>query len=203
MTLRVVNRAGRHHMHRLSLDAGLVPPDRDFMTTPSTPLAPIADAVRPQQAACAGLPDQSTLVRIGRSCICYQTRMTAHAVTRAYNRALAPLGLEVTQFNILAALAVAKTGSVTALSDALALDRTTMTRNLKRLESSGLVRVSSGPGRAVRPELTEAGIGLLAAAIPLWESEHGKMETAVGVQVWTETREGLRTIRRARKDCES
>jgi DNA-binding MarR family transcriptional regulator len=171
------------------------------MTTPSTTFASKADAARPRAAA--DLPDQATLVRIGRSCICYQTRMTAHAVTRAYNRALAPLGLEVTQFNILAALASASTGSVTALSDALALDRTTMTRNLKRLETLNLVGMSSGPGRAVRPELTETGIGLLAAAIPLWEAEHAKMESAVGVQVWTETREGLRTIRRALKDCEA
>ena len=150
----------------------------------------------------AGLPDPTTLQRIGRSCICYQTRMTAHAVTRAYNRALAPLGLEVTQFNILAALAAANSASVTALSDALALDRTTMTRNLKRLEASGLVCVSHGPGRAVRPELTDAGMALLASAIPLWEAEHAKMESAVGIQVWTETREGLRTIRRILKGRE-
>ena len=156
-----------------------------------------------QTAAGPPLPDQSTLARIGRSCICYQTRMTAHAVTRAYNRALAPLGLEVTQFNILSALALAKTGSVTALSDALALDRTTMTRNLKRLEAAGLVCVSHGPGRAVKPELTGAGAGLLCAAIPLWESEHAKMESAVGAQLWSETRDGLRAIRKSLKAREA
>ncbi|MGU9980057.1 MarR family winged helix-turn-helix transcriptional regulator [Phreatobacter sp. HK31-P] len=165
------------------------------MTTATTHAGPAAQAD-------GTLPDPSTLARIGRSCICYQTRMTAHAVTRAYNRALAPLGLEVTQFNIMAALAMAKTNSVTALSEALALDRTTMTRNLKRLEVAGLVSVSSGQGRAVRPELTPEGARRLVAAIPLWEAEHAKMEQAVGVQVWTETRDGLRTIRRALKDCE-
>lgn len=165
------------------------------MTTETIPTAPAAP---PTEV----LPDQATLTRIGRSCICYQTRMTAHAVTRAYNRALAPLGLEVTQFNIMAALAVAKTNSVTALSEALALDRTTMTRNLKRLEVAGLVSVTSGQGRAVRPALTAEGARRLVAAIPLWEAEHAKMEEAVGVQVWTETRDGLRTIRRALKDCE-
>lgn len=166
------------------------------MTTATTPTAPAAQASE-------ALPDQATLARIGRSCICYQTRMTAHAVTRAYNRALAPLGLEVTQFNIMAALAAAKTNSVTALSEALALDRTTMTRNLKRLEVAGLVGVASGQGRAVRPSLTAEGARLLASAIPLWEAEHVKMEQAVGVNVWTETRDGLRTIRRALKDIEA
>ncbi|MGL4287868.1 MAG: MarR family winged helix-turn-helix transcriptional regulator, partial [Phreatobacter sp.] len=148
-------------------------------------------------------PDQATLTRIARSCICFQTRMTAHAVTRAYNRALAPLGLEVTQFNILAALAAGQTASVTQLSDALALDRTTMTRNLKRLETSGLVSVSNGPGRAVKPELTETGIGLLSTAIPLWEAEHARMEGAVGAALWHDTREGLRAIRRTLKAREA
>ncbi len=121
------------------------------MTSPTTPSAETAPP------AAEGLPDPATLQRIGRSCICYQTRMTAHAVTRAYNRALAPLGLEVTQFNILICLAGASSNSVTALSDALALDRTTMTRNLKRLEQAGLVGMTSGQGRAVRPALTEPG----------------------------------------------
>lgn len=152
--------------------------------------------------ACS-LPDEGTLARIGRSCICYQTRMTAHVVTRAYNRALAPLGIEVTQFNILAALAALKSGSVTALSEALALDRTTMTRNLRRLEAAGLVQVTSGTGRAVRPEITAEGIRLLCAAMPLWEAEHGKMEKAVGAEVWGATREGLRAIRRSLKAGES
>lgn len=172
------------------------------MTTPSSTTPALLPGTA--QAAAPGMPppDQETLARIGRSCICYQTRMTAHAVTRAYNRALAPLGLEVTQFNILAALAAGRSASVTALSDALALDRTTMTRNLKRLEAAGLVRVTSGPGRAVRPALTEAGTSLLSAAIPLWEAEHAKMESAVGAELWTETREGLRTIRRILKSHE-
>jgi len=150
--------------------------------------------------AIRGAPDEATVTRIARSCICYQTRMTAHAVTRAYNRALAPLGLEVTQFNILAALALARTNSVTALSEALALDRTTMTRNLKRLEAAGLVSVSTGQGRAVRPALTEGGAALLSAAIPLWEAEHVKMETAVGADLWGSTRDGLRAIRRSVTD---
>ncbi|MDP2801606.1 MAG: MarR family winged helix-turn-helix transcriptional regulator [Phreatobacter sp.] len=167
------------------------------MTTVTSQIHPPIPSATP---VIAGVPDEATVTRIARSCICYQTRMTAHAVTRAYNRVLAPLGLEVTQFNILAALAVAKTNSVTALSEALALDRTTMTRNLKRLGLAGLVSVSTGQGRAVRPALTQEGAALLSAAIPLWEAEHVKMEEAVGADVWGRTRDGLRAIRRSVKD---
>ncbi len=43
---------------------------------------------------------------VGERCICLHTRMAARAVTRAYDAALAPLGLEGTQFTLLAAIAV-------------------------------------------------------------------------------------------------
>jgi len=152
---------------------------------------PIKDPINP--------PDPADIAAIARTCVCFQTRMTAHAVTRAYNKALSPFGLEVTQFNILAALASGPSGSVTALSDTLALDRTTMTRNLKRLESLGLVTVANGPGRAMRPSLTPAGTEKLVLAIPFWQQIHGQMEAAIGAETWQRTRDGLRTIRRVLK----
>lgn len=151
----------------------------------------------------ATAPDAETIRTIARACVVYQTRMTAHAVTRAYNRALAPLGLEVTQFNILSALAMGEVASVTALSDLLALDRTTMTRNLKRLEQAGLVAASKGSGRAVRPQVTPRGEAILAAALPIWQSEHAAMMAALGDARWNETRDGLRAIRRALKAREA
>lgn len=148
-------------------------------------------------------PDRETLAAIGRACICHQTRMTAHAVTRAYNKVLAKHGMEVTQFNILAMLAYDETPSVTALADALALDRTTMTRNLKRLAAMGFVAVSAGSGRAMRPALTLAGRERLAAAVPTWEREHSRLEAAVGPALWRETRDGLRAIRKRLKQVEA
>ena len=66
-----------------------------------------------------------------------------------------------------------------------------------------LVQVTSGPGRAVRPDITEAGSRLLGAAVPLWEAEHAKMEAAVGADVWSATRDGLRAIRRSLKAGEA
>lgn len=148
-------------------------------------------------------PNPDDLNRIARACICQQTRMTAHAVTRAYNRVLGSYGLEVTQFSILALLATGGAASVTALSDALALDRTTMTRNLKRMVTAGLVEATSGNGRAIRHALTEKGIERLTATMPVWEAEHARLEGAVGVDVWARTRDGLRAIRRTLKAREA
>jgi len=59
-------------------------------------------------------------------------------------------------------------GEVSAL---LALDRTTLTANLKPLERRGLVKVKvdAEDKRSRRLVLTDAGRAVLAAAAPIWK----------------------------------
>ena len=61
----------------------------------------------------------------------------------------------------------------------LAMDRTTLTANLKPLERRGLVEVSVDPkdrrGRLLA--LTDAGRDLLLAALPVWRSTHDEIDT--------------------------
>jgi DNA-binding MarR family transcriptional regulator len=66
-------------------------------------------------------------------------------------------------------------GSVAAL---LAMDRTTLTANLKPLERRGLVKVTvdEADKRSRRMSLTPAGRKLLAAAVPIWKREHTAIE---------------------------
>ena len=49
---------------------------------------------------------QVEIDKIGRECLCLQSRMTTRAITRRYNAVLTPIGLEVTEFSLLAALHV-------------------------------------------------------------------------------------------------
>ena len=60
----------------------------------------------------------------------------------------------------------------------LAIDRTTLTANLKPLERRGLVTVSPDPDdrRSRRLALTEKGHALLAEAYPLWCAAHREVE---------------------------
>ena len=57
------------------------------------------------------------------------------------------------------------------VSEVLAMDRTTVTANLKPLERRGLVRIAVDPSdrRSRRLSLTPAGLQLLAQALPLWD----------------------------------
>jgi DNA-binding MarR family transcriptional regulator len=64
-------------------------------------------------------------------CACNQLRRATRGITALYESALAPSGLKVTQLPILVGLGSTGDLSVSSPADALALDRTTLTRNLK------------------------------------------------------------------------
>jgi len=134
---------------------------------------------------------------VGERCVCLHTRMAARAVTRAYDAALAPLGLEATQFTLLAAIAADPTRSVTAMADRLALERTSLSRNLALLLRRGLVMSAEGRGRAVRYAVTSAGEALIEKALPVWSEVQVRLETELGPEGWSETRSRLRQLRRA------
>jgi DNA-binding MarR family transcriptional regulator len=70
-------------------------------------------------------------------------------------------------------------GSVAAL---LAMDRTTLTANLKPLERKGLLSISVDPDdrRGRRLALTEAGRAVLATALPIWTRTHDEVEAPFG-----------------------
>jgi DNA-binding MarR family transcriptional regulator len=140
---------------------------------------------------------EADVAEIGRRCLCLQSRMTARAVTRHYNAILAPLGLEATEFSLLASLAAGQDSSISQLADRLAFERTSLVRSLKRLAERGLIQAPARGGRAVRYVLTGAGEDLLVRAIPLWRQAQadieGRLESTDGELV----RASLRRLRHA------
>ena len=137
------------------------------------------------------------LREVGDRCVCLHARMAARAVTRAYDAAIAPLGLEATQFTLLAAIAVDPSRSVTAMADRLALERTSLSRNLALLKRRGLIVAATERGRAVRYAVTAKGEALIATALPAWHAVQRRFEAALGAEGWAETRGSLRKLRRA------
>jgi DNA-binding MarR family transcriptional regulator len=115
-------------------------------------------------------------------CACDGLRRTARAVTQTYDAAVAPSGLKATQMPILVALGSAGDLPLTALAGALALDRTTLTRNLGVLEDRGLVATSPHPddARVRMVSLTSDGARVLAAALERWEHVQHAVEERFG-----------------------
>jgi DNA-binding MarR family transcriptional regulator len=91
------------------------------------------------------------------------------------------VGLTSGQFSLLMALNRPEPPTISQVSSLLAMDRTTLTAALKPLQRRGLatVAVDGADKRSRRVALTDAGRGLLAAAVPLWEKTHGEVESLV------------------------
>jgi DNA-binding MarR family transcriptional regulator len=134
---------------------------------------------------------------VSDTCVCLHARMTARAVTRAYDQALAPLGLEATQFTLLGAIMGNPERSITALADRLALERSSLSRNLKLLEARGLITSAGTGGRGAAFIITPEGEALLEAALPVWSAVQRSSEDAMGAVTWSVTRDTLRQLRRS------
>jgi DNA-binding MarR family transcriptional regulator len=113
--------------------------------------------------------DVSELIEVAEGCACQAARRRARELSRAYDDALRPSGLRITQLSVLVAATLMQRPTLTALADRLGLERTTLTRDLRPLESRGLLAVHVGEDRRQREiEMTEDGRAALAAALPLW-----------------------------------
>jgi DNA-binding MarR family transcriptional regulator len=140
-------------------------------------------------------PD-TRLDEIARSCVALHVRMTARAVTRAYDEAMRPTGLKITQFVLLSALSTGAWKSVTELAERFALERTSLTRNLQLLAADGMIEPVTCKGRASVYAVTEKGRAAIEAAIPYWKAAQERIEGGLGQDRWAQTRDGLKALRR-------
>jgi len=114
-------------------------------------------------------------------CVCATARMAARSLTRIYDRALEPAGIRTTQFSVLARLLEEAPLPLTHLAGRLAMDRTTLARDLRPLERRGLVAISVGADRRVRmAELTPAGRRLVDEVRPLWKQVQRDVRAQLG-----------------------
>lgn len=119
------------------------------------------------------------------NCACLNLRKAARAVTQMYDEILKPSGLKVTQFSVLAVVAAKGPASMTVLSRALVMDRTTLTRNLKPLLDRKLVKAGKGSDRRQRPiAITRKGGETLARALPFWRQANEQIINGVGLARW-------------------
>jgi DNA-binding MarR family transcriptional regulator len=122
--------------------------------------------------------------RIASDCPGLRLRQAARVVSKIYDDALRPTGIQVSQLPVLVALAIfgERGASMNALADAVVMDRTTLTRSLRPLEQSGYLRVARSPedARARVVLLTRAGERALEAVFPLWESAAKDVRSRLG-----------------------
>jgi DNA-binding MarR family transcriptional regulator len=138
----------------------------------------------------------ATTHHVRDTCLCLHVQRAARQLARRFDEALKPAGLTHGQFSLMTSLNRAtppKIGDVAAL---LAMDRTTVTANLKPLERRGLVKVAADPDdrRSRVLSLTKAGRKTLAAALPLWIAAHAELERTLPRAAPDRLRAGLLAI---------
>jgi DNA-binding MarR family transcriptional regulator len=111
-------------------------------------------------------------------CLCLHLQRSARAIARRFDDALRPLGLTSGQFSLLTSLNRPHPPRIGEVARLLAMDRTTLTANLKPLERRGLVEVIVDPEdrRGRRLQLTDAGRDALVAAVPAWRRTHAEID---------------------------
>lgn len=138
-----------------------------------------------------------TTVHIHDTCLCLATQRAARALARRFDEAFRPLGITSGQFSLLISLNRPAPPSIGSVAKLLAMDRTTLTANLKPLERRGLVATLVDPkdrrGRLIA--LTEAGRALITQAAPIWEREHARVEGPLEDDGADDLRAGLKAVR--------
>ncbi|GAB4070659.1 MarR family winged helix-turn-helix transcriptional regulator [Ancylobacter sonchi] len=123
-------------------------------------------------------------------------RLATRRIGSVYDRALAPVGINIAQFSLLRTIQRRQPVSLTELARSVVLDRSTLGRNVRVLERLGLAAMDRGEDdhREAAVKLTARGVEILEQAGPLWEDCQRKIETQLGPVKVTALQEILRSV---------
>lgn len=117
-----------------------------------------------------------------RGCTALRFRKAARRVSQIYDEHLAPYGLTITQFGLLAHIHRLEGVSIGELAAELVMDPTTLTRNLAPLIKQGLVAVAPDKRdkRARTLRLTKSGQDALEKGAAGWKAAQRSIAAVLG-----------------------
>src|SRR5262249_52026694 len=118
---------------------------------------------------------------IAGKCIAVRLRLLNRVVTNFYDDALRPLGLKVSQLNILVVAAKLGLARPAQVCEILQLDASTLSRNVRPLQRRGWLEVVSDDDARAQPfRLTPRGRRLIEKALPAWEEAQRRAGELLG-----------------------
>jgi DNA-binding MarR family transcriptional regulator len=118
-------------------------------------------------------------------CVGFNFRRATRLVTQFYDKMLVPSGLRSTQYSLLNVLSLTDELRMQDLALILAMDRTTLTRNLRPLVRQGLVKITTGSDRRTRIILlTSKGRDVMNKAAPFWKQAQEQVTNRLGASNW-------------------
>jgi DNA-binding MarR family transcriptional regulator len=120
---------------------------------------------------------------IAQTCIAVRLRLLNRVVTNFYDDALRPLGLKVSQLNILIVTAKLGLARPAQVCDILQLDTSTLSRNVERMRTNGWLEVVAEEDARAQPfRLTTAGKRIIDKALPAWEEAQRQASELMGTE---------------------
>jgi DNA-binding MarR family transcriptional regulator len=117
----------------------------------------------------------------GFECLCGNLRMAARAVTALYDDHLAASGLTAAQLTVLWCAIASEPVAMGEIGRKVAMDKSTVTRNVAALVAMGLLR--AGKGTDARHRLvssTVRGRGAFERAMPAWRAAQADAARLLG-----------------------
>ena len=120
----------------------------------------------------------------GIQCACVAIRRTSRLITQLYEEELRE-HLAMPQFGLLSVIDSRPGCNQATLARELDFDKTTLSRNLKLMESKGwIAHVASNDQRERGYHVTAAGLKLLKAARPGWKRAQERFRAALTDEQW-------------------
>jgi DNA-binding MarR family transcriptional regulator len=115
------------------------------------------------------------------SCFCLASRQAARKITRLYDGYMQKSGIRVTQFTILVKLMLRGEMPIGKLANILSMERTTLTRNLTRLEQEKWISIKAGDDpRSRMIGITAQGRGIVRRGFPYWSEAQARVGRLLG-----------------------
>lgn len=134
-------------------------------------------------------------------CALFDIQRASRVVAGLYNAHLRGAGISIAQWSLLRNVSFMEPVSIGRLADALAMERTSVTRLIEPLIEVGYVRSFAGEDRRIRNlELTAAGQAKVRAGKRHWRAAQRELMETLGAGKWRAMRTSLRsTIRLVRE----
>lgn len=117
------------------------------------------------------------------ACLATRVRQLSRIITRVYDDAMRPLGITASQYTLLAQLAARDSITAVEIGHELDIEKSTLSRNLKRLLALGHITMDPPAGRRGRGlHLTGKGQAILKDAFPIWQDAQTRAVSAMGAE---------------------
>ncbi len=131
---------------------------------------------RPSETAISAIAEATS-----ETCLATRVRQLSRIITRVYDDALRPLGITASQYTLLAQLASRDGITAVEIGHDLDIEKSTLSRNLKRLLALGHLIMDPPAGRRGRGlHLTPKGQTVLTDAYPIWLDAQRRTTAVMG-----------------------